>query len=174
MKIYQAISNLINKQKQQINIKRKTFVKLKRFCYLVLIPVIVFILAQTAVFLSCKLYWGSSYLNDFSGFALSMYVFFIFLFLTVLYYTFYLAYVLFNYFQKTPNNTSLKRNNIFWTMIFLVFILFPILWFYSTTVYDYRFTICYSAFIITYYVLFFMFKSILSKTEKLIDTKEIL
>ncbi len=106
-------------------------------------PIAVYILADTAINLSCKYYWGEEYLKGGSGFKLGLWVTFYFITLTLYYYLF--AFISFAFKHK------LRPISI------AITILMPIVFHYDMSDYDYRITICFAAFHLTYYVLFYLF-----------------
>ncbi len=108
-----------------------------------MLPIAVFAIADTTIKLSCKYYWGEEYLKGDSGFKLGMWVTFYFITLTLYYYLF--AFISFAF------NHKLRPISI------VISILMPIVFHYDTSDYDYRITICFAGFHLTYYVLFYGF-----------------
>ena len=111
--------------------------------YGIVLPIAVFAIADTTIKLSCKYYWGEEYLKGDSGFKLGMWVTFYFITLTLYYYLF--AFISFAF------NHKLRPISI------AISILMPIIFHYDTSDYDYRITICFAGFHLTYYVLFYAF-----------------
>jgi len=111
--------------------------------YGIVLPITVFTIADIAIKLSCKFYWGEEYLKGDSGFKLGMWVTFYFITLTLYYYLF--AFISFGFDHK------LRKVSIALTLFM------PILFHYLLSGYDYRITICFAGFHLTYYVLFYGF-----------------
>ncbi len=109
--------------------------------YGIVLPIAVYSLADTAINLSCKYYWGEEYLKGDSGFKLGLWVTFYFITLTLYYYLF--AFISFAFKHK------LRPISI------IINILMPIVFHYDMSDYDYRITICFTGFHLTYYVLFY-------------------
>jgi hypothetical protein len=107
------------------------------------LPLTVFGLASIAVSLSCKYYWGEDYLVGDSGFKLGMWITFYFVTLTLYYYLF--ALINFGFDHK------LRKVSLALTLFI------PILFHYLISGYDYRNTICFAGFHLTYYILFYGF-----------------
>jgi hypothetical protein len=112
--------------------------------YGVVLPLFVSGMASLAITYSCKYYWGEEYLVGDSGFKLGMWVSFYIITLTLYYYFF--AVVSFGFDHK------LRKVSIALTLIM------PILFHYLLCGYDYRITICFAGFHLTYYFLFFLFR----------------
>ena len=106
--------------------------------YGIIIPIIVMVLADAAITVSCKYYWGEHILS----FKLSMWQFTLNITLSVIYYLFCIVY-------KIVNREADKR------LITLLFVLMPILIYHVSSKYDYRITITLALFHCTFYVLFF-------------------
>lgn len=119
---------------------------LNLFIYGLLIPLVVFILADLAIRFSCKYYWG----EEIMGFKLKMSLYSHSIYLTFIYYIFCFLFKI----------TKSKINRYWLTSIF---ILVPILHYNITSRYDYRITISFALFHITYYVLFFSIRFIISR-----------
>ena len=109
--------------------------------YGIVLPIGVYSIADTAIIYSCKYYWGEEYLKGDSGFKLGLWVTFYFITLTLYYYLF--AFISFAY------NHKLRPISI------VISILMPIVFHYDISDYDYRITICFAGFHLTYYVLFY-------------------
>ena len=114
----------------------KTF---KDLCiYGIIIPLIVCLLADVAITISCKYYWGEHVLN----FKLSIWQLTLSISLSVIYYLYCIVY-------KIVKRKADKR------LITLLFVLMPILVYHMSSTYDYRITISFAFFHFTFYVLFF-------------------
>lgn len=111
--------------------------------YGIVLPIAVYSLADTAIELSCKYYWGKEYLKGDSGFKLGLWVTFYYITLTLYYYLF--AFISFAF------NHKLRPISI------VITILMPIVFHYDMSNYDYRITVCFAGFHLTYYVLFYLF-----------------
>lgn len=111
--------------------------------YGIVLPIAVYILADTSINLSCKYYWGEEYLKGGSGFKLGLWVTFYFITLTLYYYLF--AFISFAFKHK------LRPISI------VITILMPIVFHFDMSDYDYRITICFAGFHLTYYVFFYGF-----------------
>ena len=112
---------------------------LKEVCiYGLVIPLIVVLLADAAITISCKYYWGEHVL----GFKLSIWQLTLSICLSVIYYLFCIVY-------KIVKRKADKR------LITLLFVLMPILVYHISSKYDYRITISFALFHCTFYVLFF-------------------
>ena len=111
--------------------------------YGMVLPIVVYCIADTAIELSCKYYWGEEYLKGDSGFKLGLWVTFYFITLTLYYYLF--AFISFAFKHK------LRLISI------VITILMPIVCHYDMSDYDYRITVCFAGFHLTYYVLFYLF-----------------
>jgi hypothetical protein len=109
--------------------------------YGIALPLLVFVLASIAVVFSTEYYWGQEYMQGDSGFKLGAWMFFYSITLTLYYYFF--ALLSFGFDHK------LRRVSI------SIMILTPILFHYLLCGYDYRITICFAGFHLTYYVLFY-------------------
>ena len=106
--------------------------------YGIFIPIIVVLLAEVAIIVSCKYYWGEHVLN----FKLSIWQLTLSICLSIIYYLFCIVY-------KIVKREADKR------LITLLFVLMPILVFHVSSLYDYRITISFALFHFTFYVLFF-------------------
>ena len=112
---------------------------LKDLCiYGIIIPIVVVLLADLAITISCKYYWGENLL----GFKLSMLQLTLSIFLSVIYYLFCIVY-------KIVKREADKR------LITILFVTMPILVYHMSSTYDYRITISFALFHCTFYVLFF-------------------
>ncbi len=111
--------------------------------YGIVLPITVFAISDIAIKLSCKYYWGEEYIKVDSGFKLGMWVTFYFITLTLYYYLF--AFISFAFIHK------LRKVSIALT------IAMPIVFHYDMSDYDYRITICFAGFHLTYYVFFYGF-----------------
>ena len=106
--------------------------------YGILIPIIVVLIAEVAITISCKYYWGEHVLN----FKLSIWQLTLSISLSVIYYLFCMVY-------KLVKRKGDKR------LVTLLFVLMPILVYHISSTYDYRITISFALFHCTFYVLFF-------------------
>jgi len=106
-----------------------------------MVPVAVFVLANIAVSLSCRYYWGEEFMQGHSGFKLGAWITFYFITLTLYYYLF--AFISFGFDHR------IRRVPV------VITIAMPILFHYLTSEYDYRITVCFVGFHLTYYVLFY-------------------
>ena len=112
---------------------------LKDVCiYGIINPLIVCLLADVAITISCKYYWGEHVLN----FKLSIWQITLSISLSVIYYLFCIVY-------KIVKRKADKR------LITLLFVVMPILVYHMSSTYDYRITISFALFHCTFYVLFF-------------------
>ena len=125
--------------------------------YGIVLPIAVYAIADIAIIYSCKNYWGKEYLKGESGFKLGMWVTFYFITLTLYYYLF--AFISFGF------NHKLRPISI------VISILMPIVFHYDMSDYDYRITVCFAGFHLTYYVLFFLFLYTQRGVAKLIYRK---
>jgi len=123
-------------------------IAIKLFTYGLLIPLIVFLLADLTVRTSCKCYWGEWYLHHITGVKLVFWVFGLFCLLTIIYYIFCTIFFL----------VWGKQNLKFRIFLTAVFIIIPIVFYDLTSHYDYRITICFALFHLTFYILFFAFR----------------
>ena len=113
---------------------------IKEVCiYGIIIPIIVVLLADLAITISCKYYWGEHVLN----FKLSIWQLTLSISLSVIYYLFCMVY-------KLVKRKADKH------LITLLFVLMPILVYHMSSTYDYRITISFALFHYTFYVLFFV------------------
>ena len=108
-----------------------------------MVPVAVFVLTSIAVSLSCRYYWGEEFMQGDSGFKLGAWITFYFITLTLYYYLF--ALISFGFDHR------LRRASV------AITITMPILFHYLISGYDYRITVCFAGFHLTYYVLFYGF-----------------
>jgi hypothetical protein len=111
--------------------------------YGIVLPILVYGLASIAVVLSCNYYWGEEFMQGDSGFKLGAWMFYYSITLTLYYYFF--ALISFGFDHK------LRKVSIALT------VLIPIVFHYLLSGYDYRITICFAGFHLTYYVLFYGF-----------------
>jgi len=111
--------------------------------YGIVLPIAVFAIADTTLKLSCKYYWGEEYLKGDSGFKLGIWITFYFVTLTLYYYLF--AAISFGFDHK------LRKMSI------ALSVCMPILFHYLLSGYDYRITICFAGFHLSYYLLFYGF-----------------
>ena len=107
--------------------------------YGIFIPIIVVLLAEVAIIVSCKYYWGEHVL----GFKLSIWQLTLSICLSVIYYLFCIVY-------KIIKRKADKR------LLTLLFVIMPILVYHMSSTYDYRITISFALFHCTFYVLFFV------------------
>ena len=113
---------------------------LKDLCiYGIFIPIIVMVLAEIAITISCKYYWGEHVL----GFKLSIWQLTLSICLSVIYYLFCIVY-------KIVKREADKR------LITLLFVIMPILVYHVSSIYDYRITICFGFFHCTFYLFYFV------------------
>lgn len=119
------------------------------FIYGLLIPLIVFLLADLAIRISCKYYWGEELLLGHSGFKLWMLLLSLTATLTLIYYLYCLLF-------KIVKRKSGKY------LLSVVFIVMPIIMYNSSSPYDIRITISFALFHSTFYALFFSLKYFLS------------
>ena len=106
-----------------------------------MVPLAVFVLASTAVSLSCRYYWGEEFMQGDSGFKLGAWITFYFVTLTLYYHLFALI--------SFGLDHRLRRASVAITLAM------PILFHYLMSGYDYRITVCFAGFHLTYYVLFY-------------------
>ena len=112
---------------------------LKDLCiYGIIIPLIVCLLADLAITISCKYYWGEHLL----GFKLSMLQLTLSISLSVIYYLFCIVY------KIVKRKADIR-------LITILFVTMPILLYHMSSTYDYRITISFALFHCTFYVLFF-------------------
>ena len=112
---------------------------LKDVCiYGIIIPLIVCLLADLAITISCKYYWGEHLL----GFKLSMLQLTLSISLSVIYYLFCIVY------KIVKRKADIR-------LITILFVTMPILVYHISSSYDYRITISFALFHCTFYVLFF-------------------
>ena len=118
---------------------------IKEVCiYGIIIPIIVVLLADLAITISCKYYWGEHVLN----FKLSIWQLTLSISLSVIYYLFCMVY-------KLVKRKADKH------LITLLFVLMPILVYHMSSTYDYRITISFALFHCTFYVLFFVIRGVM-------------
>ena len=112
---------------------------LKDICiYGIIIPLIVCLLADVAITISCKYYWGEHLL----GFKLSMLQLTLSISLSVIYYLFCIVY------KIVKRKADIR-------LITILFVTMPILVYHISSSYDFRITISFALFHCTFYVLFF-------------------
>ena len=112
---------------------------LKDVCiYGIIIPLIVCLLADVAITISCKYYWGEHIL----GFKLSMLQLTLSITLSVIYYLFCIVY------KIVKRKADIR-------IITILFVTMPILVYHISSSYDYRITVSFALFHFTFYVLFF-------------------
>ena len=112
---------------------------LKDLCiYGIIIPIVVVLLADLAITISCKYYWGEHVLN----FKLSILQLTISISLSVIYYLYCIVY------KKLKRKADIR-------LITILFVLMPILVYHISSLYDYRITVSFALFHCTFYVLFF-------------------
>ena len=146
--------------KDSVVLKNSMVIFLKVLTFGLIVPLIVMQLSMTGIHLSCKYYWGECYLMptgsvQSSAFKLSMFWETLSLCLTIIYYLFCILFFLI---RKRP---TIRK----WFLAF--FLIIPIIVFGITSEYDYRITICFSMFHLTYYGLFLMFWYAFSKLQKM-------
>jgi hypothetical protein len=112
---------------------------LKDVCvYGIIIPIVVVLLADLAITISCKYYWGEHLL----GFKLSMLQLTLSISLSVIYYLFCIVY------KIVKRKADIR-------LITILFVTMPILVYHISSLYDFRITISFALFHCTFYVLFF-------------------
>jgi hypothetical protein len=112
---------------------------LKDLCiYGIIIPIVVVLLADLAITISCKYYWGEHVLN----FKLSIWQLTLSISLSVIYYLYCIIY------KKLKRKADIR-------IITILFVTMPILVYHISSLYDYRITISFALFHCTFYVLFF-------------------
>ena len=138
--------------------KKIITISLKIIVYGLLVPLIVLLLADLAVKMSCKYYWGEELLSDFTGFKISMWILQLSILLTIIYYIFCILFFL------------IKKQAIrMW--ILAGFLILPIMNYYFNSVYDYRITVSFAMFHLTFYIVFFTVRHCLSLILKTIRHK---
>ena len=130
---------------------------LKDVCiYGIIIPIVVVLLADLAITISCKYYWGEHLL----GFKLSMLQLTLSISLSVIYYLFCIVY------KIVKRKADIR-------LITILFVTMPILVYHMSSTYDYRITISFALFHCTFYVLFFATRYIwgprLTKRKKILS-----
>lgn len=111
--------------------------------YGIVLPILVYGLAWIAVALSCTYYWGDELMQGHSGFKLGAWMIYYSITLTLYYYFF--ALISFGFDHK------LRKVSI------ALIVLIPIVFHYLLSGYDYRITVCFAGFQLTYYILFYLF-----------------
>jgi hypothetical protein len=112
---------------------------LKDVCvYGIIIPIVVVLLADLAITISCKYYWGEHLL----GFKLSMLQLTLSISLSVIYYLFCIVY------KIVKRKADIR-------LITILFVTMPILAYHISSSYDYWITVSFALFHCTFYVLFF-------------------
>ena len=119
------------------------------FIYGLSIPLIVFLLADLAIKISCKYYWGEELLLGHAGFKLGMWLLSLTIYLTIIYYIFC---ILFKIIKRKAGKYLLTA----------AIILAPIILYNISSTYDFRITISFAFFHITFYALFFSIRFIIS------------
>jgi len=102
--------------------------------YGIVLPILVYGLASIAVVVSCTYYWGEEFMQGMFYYSIT---------LTLYYYIF--ALISFGFDHK------LRKVSI------ALIALMPIIFHYLLSGYDYRITVCFAGFHLTYYVLFYLF-----------------
>ena len=115
------------------------------FTYGLLIPLIVVLLADLGIKISCKYYWGEGLLTGHSGFKLSIWLFSLTIYLTLIYYVFC---ILFKVIKSKTGRYLLTAATV----------LIPIILYDVSSPYDFRISVSFAFFHITFYVLFFVAK----------------
>ena len=126
---------------------KNSIIILKLIVYVLLVPLIVYLLADLGVRISCKYYWGEEYLLGDTGFKISMWVLLLTVYLTFVYYIFGVLY-------------KIVKWNIGKYLLLTSFIFLPIIFYNISSPYDFRITISFAVFHITYYALFFIIRFI--------------
>ena len=120
---------------------------LKDVCiYGIIIPIVVVLLADLAITISCKYYWGEHVLN----FKLSIWQLTLSISLSVIYYLYCIIY------KKLKRKADIR-------IITILFVTMPILAYHISSTYDYRITISFALFHCTFYVLFFATRYIMKQ-----------
>ncbi len=109
--------------------------------YGIVLPILVYGLASVTAVISCRYYWGEEFMQGDSGFKLGAWITIYFVTLTLYYYLF--AFISFGFDHR------LRRVSV------AITITMPILFHYLISGYDYRITVCFAGFHLTYYVLFY-------------------
>jgi hypothetical protein len=123
---------------------------LNLFIYGLLIPLIVVLLADLAIKISCKYYWGEELLSGHGGFKLGIWLMYLTICSTIIYYIFC---VLFKIIKRDAGKNLLS----------VTFILVPILLYSISSPYDFRITISFAFFHMTFYALFFAIRFIVNR-----------
>ena len=126
---------------------------LNLFIYGLLIPLIVFLLADLAIKISCKYYWGERLLLGHVGFKLGILLLSLTFYLTIIYYLFCVLF-------------KIIKTNTYKYLLPATFIVVPILLYNMSSPYDFRITISFAFFHITYYALFFAIRFIVNWFKK--------
>jgi hypothetical protein len=120
---------------------------LKDLCiYGIIIPIVVVLLADLAITISCKYYWGEHLL----GFKLSMLQLTLSISLSVIYYLFCIVY------KIVKRKADIR-------LITILFVTMPILAHHISSSYDYWITVSFALFHCTFYVLFFATRYIMKQ-----------
>ena len=120
---------------------------LKDVCiYGIIIPIVVVLLADLAITISCKYYWGEHLL----GFKLSMLQLTLSISLSVIYYLFCIVY------KIVKRKADIR-------LITILFVTMPILAYHISSSYDYWITVSFALFHCTFYVLFFATRYIMKQ-----------
>ena len=130
---------------------------LKDLCvYGIIIPLIVCLLADLAITISCKYYWG----EHLPGFKLSVLQLSLSISLSVIYYLYCIVY------KIVKRKADIR-------LITILFVTMPILVYHISSSYDFRITISFAFFHFTFYVLFFATRYIwgprLTKRKKILS-----
>jgi hypothetical protein len=123
---------------------------LNLFIYGLLIPLIVVLLADLAIKISCKYYWGEELLSGHGGFKLGIWLLYLTICSTIIYYIFC---ILFKIIKRDAGKNLLS----------VTFVLVPILLYSISSPYDFRITISFAFFHMTFYALFFAIRFIVSR-----------
>ena len=120
---------------------------LKDVCiYGIIIPIVVVLLADLAITISCKYYWGEHVLN----FKLSIWQLTLSISLSVIYYLYCIIY------KKLKRKVDIR-------IITILFVTMPILAYHISSSYDYWITVSFALFHCTFYVLFFATRYIMKQ-----------
>lgn len=133
---------------------------LKLAIYAFIVPIVVLFVAGIGIQISCEYHWGSSYLHGHSGFKIMMWYIILFLYLTIIYYIFCVLFFIIKKVEFTLNKVYIRY------LILAVFIIVPIIYYNSTSNYDYRITISFAMFHTTYYIFFLLSRYLLSMILK--------
>ena len=120
------------------------------FIYGLLIPITVTLIADLAIRISCKYFWGEGLLVGHSGLKLGIWLMSYTFNLTFIYYIFCILF-------KIIKNYLLKY------LTTSIFIIGPIISYNNSSEYDFRITLCYGLLNICFYVLFFGIRFIINR-----------